>query len=390
MEASQFLSELKLRYPCDIEMKKSSFRGFEKIISLSYSQESKDCRGCENDCKYKIVTLEDGSKFYSEDLCERYSAMQKKKLGEELPDLFEEYNKLIEIFSVFSNNAEKREKTIGIPRGLMFNDLFPFFNAFFFDLGFRVQTSEKTNKRIIQLGLESVIGEPCYPIKVSHGHVAELIEKKEAEYIFVPDIVNIEDTIYPQSYTCPYIQAAPNIFRAAFSEKNIKLLSPTLYFRRDFKQFEHEFYDLFKKNNFKISKKEIRNALNFALNVQEGFYKKIEERGKEILNSLEKNQIAFVVIGRPYAIYDPAMNMHIAKKIRDLGILPIPFDFLPLKNATVEKEFTNLYARQAQKILSAARIIKNDSRLRGVIIDYFACGPNAFINQFFMEEINRK
>lgn len=363
-------------------MEKSSFRGFESIINSSYLQESRDCKLCENDCRYKIVTLSDGKKFYSEDVCERYSGAQKKKLGENLPDLFEEHEKML--FDSHMTEV-KRKETIGIPRGLMFNDTFPFFNALFSSLGFEIKVSDKTNKKIVQLGLENVVGEPCYPIKVSHGHVADLIGK--VDYTFTPMIVNMQDKEYPQSYTCPYIQAAPDLFNVAFG-KNVKFLSPTLYFRRDFRQIKNAVSEMFSQNDIKIGKKELDNALHAAFSNQEEFYKKMKQRGKEILNSLQ--EIAFVVIGRPYAIYDSAMNMNIGKKIKDLGILAIPMDFLPIEDEkySVKEEFTNLYARQAQKILSVAKLVKNDPRLRGVLIDYFACGPNAFINQFFKEEVN--
>lgn len=364
------------------------FRGFESIIKESYMQESRDCKGCENDCRYKIVTLEDGKKFFSEDLCEKYSGVQKKKLGNELPDLFEEYDKLLETFSVFNNNGNGKREIIGIPRGLMFNELYPFFNAFFFELGFNVKVSEKTNKRIIQQGLENVVGEPCYPIKVSHGHIVDLIGK--SDYIFTPLIINLQDEIYPQSYTCPYVQAAPDMFRAALKEKNAKFLSPVLYFRRERKQIENEFKNMFKENKLDVKEREIKKALEFAFSVHEGFHRAIKKRGEQILNDLKEDEIAFAIIGRSYAIYDPAMNMNIGKKIRDLGFLAIPLDFLPVENFPVDSEFSNLYSRQAQKILSAAKIIKEDKRLRAIIIDYFACGPNAFINQFFKGEINTK
>ena len=43
--------------------------------------------------------------------------------------------------------------------------------------------------------------------------------------------------------------------------------------------------------------------------------------------------------------------------------------------------------RQIQKKLMAARLIRQDPRLRAVVLTYFACGPDSFGNPFFKDEI---
>jgi len=43
--------------------------------------------------------------------------------------------------------------------------------------GSRSWPATQTNKRIIEMGLETAIGEPCFPFKVAHGHYLDLIEK---------------------------------------------------------------------------------------------------------------------------------------------------------------------------------------------------------------------
>jgi predicted nucleotide-binding protein (sugar kinase/HSP70/actin superfamily) len=94
-----------------------------------------------------------------------------------------------------------------------------------------------------------------------------------------------------------------------------------------------------------------------------------------------------VVVGRPYVLYDPAVNAHISKKIRDLGILPIPQDFLPLTEERVSDSWPNVASRQIQRKLAAARIIRRDRRLRAVVLTYFGCGPDSFANPFFRDEL---
>lgn len=45
--------------------------------------------------------------------------------------------------------------------------------------------SGQTNKRIIRMGVESVTAQPCFPVKVAFGHIAELIDK-QVDYVFLP------------------------------------------------------------------------------------------------------------------------------------------------------------------------------------------------------------
>ncbi len=80
--------------------------------------------------------------------------------------------------------------------------------------------------------------------------------------------------------------------------------------------------------------------------------------------------------------------MHIGKKIQDLGILAIPQDFLPLPQAKATDAWEGLYSRQIQNRIAAARIIRQDSRLRAVVLTYFGCGPDSFGNQFLRDELN--
>jgi predicted nucleotide-binding protein (sugar kinase/HSP70/actin superfamily) len=58
---------------------------------------------------------------------------------------------------------------------MFFQELMPFFRAFFEDLGFTVVYSQKTNKSVINQGVEALAAEPCYPVKVAHGHLLDLL-----------------------------------------------------------------------------------------------------------------------------------------------------------------------------------------------------------------------
>lgn len=366
---------------------KSLFRGFENIAATKYEIKSFECKSCANRCDVNTFQMEDGPKYFYNDRCEKFSAVQKKRLGDHLPDLFAEYEDLI--MNTYSKAPKEDALKIGIPRGLMFSEYFPFYKAFFTELGFDVIISDQTNKRIVEMGLDAAIGEPCFPFKVAHGHHIDLVTKK-VDAIFSPRVINAAqpNSNLNQAQTCPYLQAAPDVISSAIGikEQGIKFISPSLHFKRGKKHLEMQFIEVGKRLN--KSAKQSKAAFAAASQAYLNFKNAVQKRGAEILNDLKPNQMAFVVVGRPYTLYDPVVNMDIGKKIQDLGILAIPQDFLPLEAADISDTWPNAFSRQIQRKLMAARLIRQDVRLKAVVLTYFACGPDSFGNPFFKDEIN--
>ncbi len=279
--------------------------------------------------------------------------------------------------------------TVGIPRGLMFADYYPLYRAFFQGLGLRVVPSDPTNKDIINKGINSVAGEPCFPLKVAHGHVVDLVERG-VDYLFLPGVCDTEqpNPNFRQSHTCPYVMSAPEIISAALGLGELgkpKLLRPRLFFKRGERHLRRVFGEVGR--DLGKRQAEVDRAVESGFAALQEFRRKTEARGREVVEGLDENQRAFIVVGRPYTTYDPAVNMDIGKKIRDMGILAIPLEFLPVEKEDVTDAWPNAYARQIQKKLAAARLIRRDPRLRAVVLTYFACGPDSFANPFFKDEI---
>ena len=365
---------------------KSSFRGFEQISEGHYKVDSFECRACPNHCDVNTFEIEGGPKYYYNDRCEKYSSVQKRKQEYNLPDLFEERERML--FSVYDKKAPAGAPRVGVPRGLMFSEYFPLYNAFLTELGFEVVVSDATNKRIIDLGLSTSIGEPCFPYKVAHGHYADLVEKG-VDIIFAPAVLQTEqpNENLSEAQTCPYLQAAPEVIESAvgIKERGIKYIVPRLYFKLGKRHLARAFAKAAKELG--KTEREGRQAFEVGIEALEKFRKWQDERGREILNSIGPNEMAFVIVGRPYTLYDKAVNMDIGKKVQDLGILAIPQDFIPLSEEDISDSWPDAYSRQIQKKLAAARIVRKDPRLRAIVLTYFGCGPDSFANQFFKDEV---
>ncbi len=66
---------------------------------------------------------------------------------------------------------------IGIPRVLNIYENYPFWATFWKKLGFRVEISPFSERKIYELGMESIPSESeCYPAKLAHGHIEWLIK----------------------------------------------------------------------------------------------------------------------------------------------------------------------------------------------------------------------
>ncbi len=368
----------------------SGFRGFEHVISARYELSSFICKQCGNECSVILFSV-DGEKFYQGDRCDRYSGQHKKSLGEHLPDLFAWREKLL--MNCQASIDSTHRGTVGIPRGLLFNEYYPMFNTFFRGLGFNVKSTGPTDKQIIRRGIEKTVAEPCFPIKVAHGHAAMLVEEG-VDYLFVPSIMSVEKPCgkFDLAVTCPYIQSAPDVFRGSLGldDSPIKLINPVLFLDRGPRHIERKMVDVAKQMG--ISAGNAKVALKKALSALEDFRSKLQEKGRQVMESLAEDQVAFVIIARPYALHDGGINMNVAKKVRDEGYLAIPMDMLPLSHPDndVSDTWTNIYPVQGQKKLSAARYIKNRPNLHALVVTYFGCGPDAFMDQMFYEELNRQ
>jgi predicted nucleotide-binding protein (sugar kinase/HSP70/actin superfamily) len=366
----------------------TKFRGFDEIAGTQYELSSFVCKQCGNDCSVNQFKV-DGENFFQGDRCDRFSGIHKKSLGDHLPDLFAEREAMM--FDVYKKEVPAGAKTVGIPRGLMFNEYFPLYNAFFGELGYKVVTTEPSNKRIIRKGIETTIAEPCFPVKVAHGHAAELVEKG-ADFLFMPSVITSDGPMgkFELCVTCPYIQSSPDVIKAALGlddSKDIKLLKPAIYFDRGVSHIERKLIEMMEPLG--KSAKDVKKAIKKGMEALAEFRKRIKARGAEILSNLKEDETVFIIIARPYALHDPGINMNAGKKVRDEGYLAIPFDFLPLEEAKydVSDSWPNIYSIQGQKKVMAARFVKQHKNLHALVITYFGCGPDAFLDQMFHEEL---
>jgi len=373
----------------------SSFRGFENLVSVEYTVESFTCEHCPNHCEIKKVQLHDAEPLYYGSRCDRYNLKKKKDKTISL-GAFEYRERMLFQYAGLAEKQPSRAKaktTVGIPMGLISWQLLPLLSRFLKSLGCEVVLSGVTNKRIIRMGVESVTAQPCFPVKVAYGHIAEMIDKK-VDYIFLPSIISMPSSsaLNKHSKLCPYVQSLPYQVRSAFADrlKETRILTAPLHLGRGHRLLKKTFIELGRKLGASTAK--VQNAMQEAFDAQIGFEQALKHKGREILANLAPGQKLFVLVSRPYNGCDDGVNLQLPKKLADLGTQVIPMDMLDLDTAQLSDEalHSQVYWSYGQKILRAAEIIRRDRRLYGIYLSNFGCGPDSFLMTFFKDIMTPK
>ena len=369
---------------------KSKFKGFN-LRDRKWELETFECHDCPNACEIRKVTVQGEPPIYYGSRCGKYD-VRKKAASEAhaLPDLFAEREKLLMRWHRKPDDTSGAGLTIGIPRALLFFELYPMWSAFFGALGVRVVLSSKTNKQIIHEGVEAVKADMCFPAKVMHGHVLKLLQKG-VDKVFLPSVINmpIETPGFVNYYNCPIVQSIPYTLEAAIAGLKERILRPVFYLQRGDKETVRALAR-FAREGLGFSRSRARKAAEAAVAAQDEFRKLSVELADKTTQLIEEHGRAVVIVGRPYNTNDSFVNLNLPRKLRDLDVLPVPIDLIHPDTATTLKEHRNMYWRYGQRILGAGVTIARDPRLYALYVTNFGCGPDSFITKFFAEIMGEK
>ena len=217
------------------EGKNTTMLSIDKINELKYTTSMANCRGCTNNCRLTINKFSGGRQYVSGNRCERGIGKEKNK--DHIPNLYE--YKYKRIFSYKPLTADKASRgKVGIPRVLNMFENYPFWYTFFTELKYEVVLSPTSNRKIYELGIESIPSESeCYPAKLAHGHVTWLI-RNGVKFIFYP-CIPYERNEFPDAvnhYNCPIVTSYAENIKNNVDELN----DPSITFRNPFLAFTSE------------------------------------------------------------------------------------------------------------------------------------------------------
>ena len=363
----------------------SRFRGYD-TKKVNYKLREFTCKGCSNTCQIQEFDVE-GEKTYWGDKCsEKFRKRTKSPVKPLIDDLFSMRNNLLLDESQLPAVSESAP-SVGIPLSMFALEQLPFWRSLLAHLGYRTILSDPTNKKITTAGLESVVAEPCFPIIVAHGHVANLLEKKP-DFILLPNILSGETQwLDNEAHLCPWHQTLPFVVRrSAGMEAHIeRFLTPVVRFREGRANVTKELTQFFMTRGH--TKGTIAKATAAAFEAQDLFNQTLLTAGQGALATLEKaNAPGIVLVGRPYNIHDAGVNLSVAYKLRDYyGVNVIPLDVLPTNDIDIRDINENMFWNLGRKILATGKLVKQYDNLHIIYITNFKCGPDSFVKHFLRD-----
>ena len=270
----------------------------------------------------------------------------------------------------------------------MYED-YPFWFTFLTNLGFRVILSEKSNRKTYEKGMESMPSESvCYPAKLSHGHIINLINKG-IKTIFYPCMPysRKEYEKADNHYNCPIVISYPEVLKNNIEElKKVKFLNPFLPFEP--KTLAETILSLPEFKEYNFSKKELLHAAKEAEKEYLNFKNDVHTKGIEALEYMNKNNLKGIVLaGRPYHV-DPEINHGIDTLITSLGLCVLSED--SISNQVDMKQTLRVVNQWVfhSRLYAAADFVGHNDNLELIQLNSFGCGVDAVTTDQVEEILN--
>ena len=346
----------------------------EEILRLTYTTKSVRCGGCGNNCMLTINNF-GGRKHISGNRCEKGAGGSAS--GKKAPNMVEfKRRRLFKPYKPLENPARG---TIGIPRVLNIYENYPFWATFFKELGFKVVLSPFSDRKLYELGMESIPSESeCYPAKLSHGHVQWLVDQG-IKTIFHPCVFyEHQETEGAQNhYNCPIVVSyAENLKNnvEAITEGDVRYIRPFIAFTNEKTAADRLVKTAAEEWN--IPEKEVRSAVHAAWQEQQVAKAVIREEGRRVYEAMRtKGGRGIVLAGRPYHI-DPEINHGIPELIASYGLTVFTEDSLPVDDTLPPLRVVDQWVYHS-RLYKASRFVASRDDLELVQLNSFGCGLDA-------------
>ncbi len=303
----------------------SRLAGMDELDAFSIGTTSHRCGLCSNNCRITTKRFSNGEEYSSGNRCER--GVGAVKPTGDLPDMYAyKYKRLFGYTPRRWENS--RRGAIGLPRALNMYEDYPFWFTFFSELGYRVVLSDPTADDTYKNGMDTIASETvCYPAKLMHGHITNLIQKG-VKKIFYPSIPfnTREQESSDNCFNCPVVASYPESIDAnmdtlreggvVFYHPFLPLHHPARLLARLAEELESE----------GISRWDMKRALKLAYQELETYQKDIKAQGQMAIERIKKENLRAVVLaGRPYHI-DPKINHGLPELLKNYGFAVLSED----------------------------------------------------------------
>lgn len=388
-----------------------TFIGLDAMDDFFYTQDANaPCPFCTNHCKRTIVKFSNGETWVTNNRCERGEVLgdlkdknvqelirEKQKKKDEVPNLFRFREKLVYKDYEYTQLEEAKNITIGLPRVLSYWETMPFWTTFWRALGFKVQISDPSTRKMYENGLSAVTSDTvCFPAKLVHGHLRNLANKK-VDRIFMPSVTTVptENTEKNSQSMCAVVKGYPIVVRNSddpCTRFGIPFDAPLFHWYEDTDRNRQLM--AYMKDTFGIDEAHVLSAIAMADAAQATFRRELEAEGQRVLEEVEhKGTYAVVLASRPYQ-NDPLVNHELPDMFTRLGIPVLTADSLAATRTTdLHNSRLDVANNYHARMLSSAVLAAENEHLEYVQLVSFGCGHDAYLSDEIirmMKEISGK
>ena len=356
-----------------MRIRESSIIDADRLKSFEHTSTSAVCKGCTNNCHLTVNKFAGGKRYISGNQCEKGLGLgQEKEKTVNLHEFKRNY------LSSLSRSGSKRSKgKIGIPLALGMYELLPLWSGFFGSLGFDVEVSEMSSKRTYERGQFSIPSDTaCYPAKIMHGHIEELVDKG-VDAIFYPCLsYNLEEEGTDNHYNCPVVAYYSELLSGNMETLGkTKFLYPYLNIN-DKRELVKELYAFMSEHFENISRSQICRAVKVGFAEYEKYMEAVKREGERAVKYARENgKRVMILAGRPYHI-DPEIGHGIDKLAASLGFVVVSedsiFHLAAIQNVKVINQWT-----YHSRLYRAARYAVEHKDTELVQLVSFGCGVDA-------------
>ena len=364
-------------YAEEMAKESSALLSSAELADFTHKSQATVCAGCGNRCHLTINTFRSGERFISGNRCEKGAGKESGGESSSVTNLHEW--KRERIASLERDLAEEKgtRGRIGLPLALGMYELLPLWTTIFRSLGFEVVLSGFSSRRLYQKGQYSIPSDTaCYPAKLMHGHIEELIEK-EVEYIFYPGLsYNINEHCSDNYYNCPVVAYYSELLHSNMdSISGVRFLYPYLNVNDPaelsaglLRALTPDFPDL--------TARDVRAAVKAGTHAYRAWMDETREVGKAALEYAKQNgKRALVLAGRPYHI-DPEIGHGIDRLAASLGFVILSEDAIELETPVPPGAVLNQWTYHS-RLYRAAEYVGQNENIELVQLVSFGCGIDA-------------
>lgn len=353
-----------------MHIKESTLLTEQEIENFKHESSTAVCKGCSNHCSLTVNHFSDGSRYISGNQCSKGLGIQNT---EELPNL---YAWKRDYFNSLKPVSGRRGK-IGIPMALSTYELAPLWYSLFTSLGFEVCFSKQSNRATYEKGQFTIPSDTaCYPAKIMHGHIMELIEDG-VDTLFYPSLTyNVDEGASDNHYNCPVVAYYAELLNGNMEElQKVRFLYPYLSIDSK-KDLVNTLYPCLRELDNSITKSDVKKAVSASFAAYDTYKEELRTRGESALAFARSNgKRIMIMAGRPYHI-DPEIGHGIDKLASSLGFVVVSEDSIchlaPVQYVKVLDQWT-FHARLYRA--AAYAVEHEDTEL--VQLVSFGCGVDA-------------